>query len=507
MGKQAIIPKPLELKHLKGSFEFSQKVVIVAAKGFEPEAHFLADWLGLELAGKAEKGSRAIRLELSKNKKRFTDEGYGLEVSPEVITIEAATRAGIFYGAQTLRQLYLSEKSESVQAVKLACLSIYDKPRFSWRGLMLDVSRHFMPLDFIKRLLDALAFHKLNVFHWHLTDDQGWRIEIKKYPELTKKGAYRASTLIGHSNERPRIYDDTPHGGFYTQDEIREIVVYAAERHIRIVPEIDMPGHMQAAIACYPELGNLKAQLEPRCHWGISQHILNTEPQTLQFAKDVLEEVMELFPADFIHVGGDEALKHEWEESRQIQDHMLKLGLRNEEELQSWFIAQMADVIAAKGRRLIGWDEILEGGLSQNASVMSWRGVQGGIDAAKAGHDVVMSPTSHVYLDYYQAKRHEREPLAIGGYLPLKQVYAFDPMPAELNTAKRKHILGGQANLWTEYIPTPEHAEYMLFPRLCALAECVWTELEGKNFRDFSQRLAEHVKRLDELEINYRELD
>ena len=511
MKQIAIVPKPLSLERTRGHFSLDSQTVILADETAKAQAEqlraFLSPATGFVFRGEA----KTTTVELSlKGSKRLGAEGYQLEVTPQRIMLKAAAPAGLFYACQTLRQLlptaiYSASKIKNI-SWDIPCLNIKDYPRFAWRGAMLDVSRHFMPLEFVKKLLDLLALHKLNVFHWHLSDDQGWRIEIKKHPKLTRVGAWRGATPIGHAFDRPRRYNDERYGGFYTQKEICEVVEYARDRHITIVPEIDMPGHMQAAIAAYPELGTTTAKLETYCHWGISQNILNVEESTIIFMQDVLSEVMELFPGPFIHVGGDEALKHEWSESRRVQERMLELGLKSEDELQSWFIGQMDRFITSKGRRLIGWDEILEGGLARGASVMSWRGIQGGIEAANAGHDVVMAPTTHTYLDYYQSKNTKQEPLSIGGYLPLEQVYAFEPVPATLSPSKAKHILGAQAQLWTEYIPSPQHAEYMYFPRLCALAELTWTPAKDKQYRDFIKRLKVHVERLEQLRVNYRKL-
>lgn len=505
----AIVPKPVSLETTRGFFTLDANTVIAHDDASQMQAEqmlsFLSPATGFSFNGD---GSKVIELN-REGSKNLGAEGYTLVVTPQRIILSAAAPAGLFYACQTLRQLlpvsiYSSKKVKTTW--KIPCVKITDYPRFGWRGAMLDVSRHFMPIDFIKKFLDLMSIHKLNTFHWHLTDDQGWRIEIKTYPRLTKVGAYRKSTLIGHASDRPRRYRDERYGGFYTQKEIREVVEYAGQRHITIVPEIDMPGHMQAAIAAYPELGTTHEKLETYCHWGISQHILNVEDSTVKFMQNVLAEVMDLFPGIFIHTGGDEALKHEWSESRRVQERMLELGLKSEEELQSWFIAQMNAFIQSKGRRMIGWDEILEGGLAKGASVMSWRGTQGGIAAAKAGHDVVMAPTTHTYLDYYQSKNQKQEPLAIGGYLPLEQVYAFEPIPTELSKTQARHILGAQAQLWTEYVATPEHAEYMYFPRLCALAELTWTPAKDKHYRDFTRRLKGHLNRFDQLKVNYRKL-
>ena len=371
---------------------------------------------------------------------------------------------------------------------------------------MLDVGRHFKTKEFVLRFIDLLALHKMNRFHWHLTEDQGWRVEIKRYPRLTTHGAMRSYTLVGHYADWPHRFDDVPHGGFYTQDEIREVVAYARARHITIVPEIDMPGHMDAAISAYPALGNLPMLIQPRCIWGISQHILNPQQSTVKFMQGVLEEIMELFPGEFIHVGGDEALKREWEESRAAQERMAELGLNSVDELQSWFIRQMDDFITAKGRRLIGWDEILEGGLAPGASVMSWRGMEGGIAAARAQHDVVMAPTAWTYFDYCQGDP-ATEPLNIGNSIPLSKAYEFEPVPAELSEAEAAFIMGGQCQFWTEYMPTGKEVEYMAFPRLCATAEAVWSPSQPRSYEDFVDRLPTHMERLDELKVNYRPLD
>jgi hexosaminidase len=432
-------------------------------------------------------------------------------VRPDRVVARAAEPEGLFYAIQTIRQLLPPEIFRRSQVAGLTwsmpAVEIEDVPRFSWRGAHLDVARHFMPKEFVKKYIDLLALHKMNSFHWHLTEDQGWRIEIKKYPRLTEVGAWRKETLVGRPNRdtTKNTYDGKRHGGFYTQDDVREVVAYAAERFINVVPEIEMPGHAQAAIAAYPWLGNYpNRQLEVWTRWGVNENILNAEPRTIAFMQDVLAEVIELFPSKFIHVGGDEAVKTQWRSSPRAQARIRELGLKNEEELQSWFIRQMDAFLAARGRRLVGWDEILEGGLAPGATVMSWRGVRGGIAAARAGHDVVMAPTTYTYFDYYQSPNRDREPLAIGGLLPLDSVYGFEPIPAELEPQYAKHVLGAQGQLWTEYLPTPRHVEYMAYPRMTALAEVVWTPRERKNFADFRRRLDVHLKRLDELQVNYR---
>jgi hexosaminidase len=441
------------------------------------------------------------------------EEGYRLLVTASGIEVRAAAPAGAFYGLQTVRQLLPAAvwRDAPLPGVTWAvpAVEIDDAPRFAWRGAHLDVARHFMPKEFVKKYIDLLALHKLNRFHWHLTEDQGWRIEIRKYPRLTAVGGCRDRTLVGPyvSDPAKRTFDGTRHCGFYTQDDVREIVAYAAERFITVVPEIEMPGHAQAAIAAYPALGVFPDSAVGVLQvWGVSEFILNPEPATIAFMQDVLTEVLELFPGPYIHVGGDEAVKTQWKASPRVQARIRELGLADEHELQSWFIRQMDAFLTARGRRLVGWDEILEGGLAENATVMSWRGMDGGIAAAKAGHDVVMAPGSHTYFDHYQSQDKAREPLAIGGFTPLEKVYAFEPVPPQLSASEARHILGAQAQLWTEYIPTPKQVEYMAYPRLVALAEVLWTPVPRRDFTDFLARLAPHLARLDARDVRYRPL-
>ncbi len=437
-------------------------------------------------------------------------EGYRLEIAPDRVLAQAPQPNGLFYAMQTLRQLLppalFSQKAARGVDWSLPCLEIEDQPRFAWRGAMLDTARHFMPKSFVLKFIDLLALHKLNSFHWHLTEDQGWRIEIMRYPRLTEVGAWRTETLVGHFDGSfdNLVFDGMPHGGFYTQDDIREVVAYAQARFINVVPEIEMPGHSQAAVAAYPDLGNTGQQLAVSTIWGIHEHVFNVEESTFEFLTNVLDEVLELFPSPFIHVGGDECPKKEWRESPAAQAKMRELGLKDEDELQSWFIKRIDAYLTGKGRRLIGWDEILEGGLAANAAVMSWRGEEGGIAAANAGHDVVMAPYQYTYIDYYQAEDSASEPLAIGGYLPLEKVYSYEPIPAAIAPDKAHHVLGTQAQLWAEYIATPEHCEYMAFPRLCALAETAWLPTGAKDLHGFKQRLEGHLQRLDAYGVNYR---
>lgn len=435
-------------------------------------------------------------------------EGYALTVHRDSIVVEGNDGAGLFYGLQTLTQLlpapdaYGAGTGSSGGAVAVPAVSIVDAPRFGWRGMHLDVGRHFFGPDQVKRYIDELARYKLNRFHWHLTEDQGWRIEIKRFPRLTEVGAWRRETMV-EKNFDPYVGDGVRYGGFYTQDEIREVVAYAAERYVTIVPEIEMPGHSLAALAAYPELGCTEGPFEPATTWGVFEDIFCPKEETFAFLEGVLAEVLELFPGEYVHIGGDEAPKARWEASDVAQEVIRREGLADEHELQSWFIQRIERFLNAHGRRLIGWDEILEGGLAPNATVMSWRGVQGGIEAARQGHDVVMTPTSHLYLDYYQGPP-EQEPLAIGGFVPLERVYAFDPVPEELTAAEARHILGAQGNVWTEYMKTWDHVEYMVFPRLFALAERVWSQADARDFPAFAKRLPRHFQALDARGIRYR---
>ncbi|MFI8435982.1 beta-N-acetylhexosaminidase [Streptomyces sp. NPDC079020] len=444
-------------------------------------------------------------------------EGYRLSVTPgHGIRVTGGSAAGVFWGAQTLRQLLGPEafRHAPVSAepdLELPALEIEDGPRFSWRGLMLDVSRHFMPKDDVLRYLDLLAAHKLNVFHFHLTDDQGWRVEIKRHPRLTEVGSWRSRTKYGH--RASELWDETPYGGYYTQDDIREIVAYAAERHISVVPEIDIPGHSQAAISAYPELGNTDVidttTLSVWDTWGINPNVLAPTDSTLRFFEGVFEEILELFPATtspFIHVGGDECLKDQWRKSPTAQARIAELGVAGEDGLQAWFIGHFDTWLTERGRRLIGWDEILEGGLPQGAAVSSWRGYAGGVAAAEAGHDVVMCPEQHVYLDHRQHGGPD-EPMPIGFIRTLEDVYRFEPVPPGLSEEAARHILGTQANVWTEVMQNRARVDYQVFPRLAAFAEVAWSALPAsadRDFTEFERRMTTHYARLDALGVDYR---
>ncbi|HXT15633.1 MAG TPA: beta-N-acetylhexosaminidase [Gemmatimonadaceae bacterium] len=512
----AIIPRPVSLTRHSGAFTLSAHTTIWTDRGDSAVAEHFARTVetasGLVLrvrVGTAASGERIVFARTARRDTTLGAEGYRLDVRPGLVRIDAPTAAGAFYATQTLRQLLPADiyRSAPVAGVPwtIPAVSIADRPRFAWRGMHLDVARHFMPKEFVKKYIDLLALHKMNRFHWHLTDDQGWRIEIKKYPLLTSVGAWRDSTIAGHqpSDTTNAMFDHRRYGGYYTQNDVREIVAYAAERFVTIVPEIEMPGHSQAAIAAYPMLGNSGGAVRPWTMWGVSHDILNPSDSTIRFMQDVLAEVMALFPGAYIHVGGDEASKDQWKSSPRAQARIKELDLKNENELQSWFIRQMDTFLAAHGRRMIGWDEILEGGLAPNAVVMSWRGTAGGIAAAQQGHDVVMAPGQYTYFDHYQA-RPDSEPLAIGGFLPLDSVYAYEPLPVGLTPEQASHVLGAQGQVWTEYIQGPKNAEYMAFPRACALAEALWTPVARRDLDSFHARLPAHLARLEILDVNYR---
>lgn len=437
-------------------------------------------------------------------------EGYILEVQKNRIEIKAAKPAGFFYAMQTLRQLLPAEiesakKQEQVDWL-VPVISITDSPAFKWRGYMLDVSRHFFPKEDVLRMIDNLALHKINTLHLHLVDDQGWRIEIKKYPKLTEVGAWRVDREDKHWNSRPKqeAGEKATYGGFYTQEDIKEMVTYAQSRFITIVPEIEMPAHVTAALSAYPQYSCTGGPFTvlPGGVWPITDIYCAGNDSTYLFIEDVLSEVIDLFPSKYIHVGGDEARKTEWEKCPKCKKRIKTEGLKNVGELQSYFIKRIEKFINSKNKVLLGWDEILEGGLPAEATVMSWRGIKGGIEAANLGHDVVMTPDTYCYIDYYQGPM-DQEPLAIGGYLPLSKVYSFNPVPEELDAAAAKHILGGQANMWTEYVPNLKHAEYMTFPRIAALAEALWSPKEVRNWEDFSRRIQLFMKRYDQMGINY----
>jgi len=432
-------------------------------------------------------------------------EAYTLSIAPEGVEITATEGAGLFYGLQTLSQLLEDNAgvtSGSRPAQAIPGITIVDRPRFPYRGLHLDVGRHFEPVAFVKKYIDLMARYKLNRFHWHLTEDQGWRIEIRKYPRLTTVGSCRTETMV-EKNFNPYVGDGVRYCGFYTQDEIRDVVAYAAARYVTIVPEIEMPGHSKAALAAYPELACTPGPFDVRTTWGVDEDIFCPSEQTFTFLEDVLTEVMALFPGKYIHIGGDEAPKARWKASPVAQEIIRREGLKDEFELQSWFIRRIERFLLQHDRRLIGWDEILEGGLAPEATVMSWRGISGGIAAAREGHDVIMTPNSHLYFDFYQGDA-RFEPLAIGGFSPIEKVYGYEPVPDSLTPDEARHILGAQANVWTEYLKTPEAVEYMAWPRALALAELTWSTKEARDWDSFAARLPGALKTLGRLGVNYR---
>jgi hexosaminidase len=517
----AVVPIPASVTPRPGVFTLTAATRIQAPAALRGIAdrfrEGLRDATGFPLTvGTSAGGSRIVLALDPKLQKDVGDEGYRLSVGKQKVEVRAAKPAGVFYGLQTFRQLLPPEAFRRAPAGEVAwtaaCVEIEDRPRFSWRGSHLDVGRHYLPKEFLFKHLDLMALHKLNVFHWHLTEDQGWRIEIKKYPKLVEVGAWRKDSALGPPpppKDRPHgwKFRGKPHGGFYTQEEAKEVVAYAAERFITVVPEIEMPGHARAAIAAYPELGNTGKPIEVATTWGIFKEVFNVEDRTLKFLQDVLEEILAIFPSKFIHVGGDEVLKDEWKASPAAQARMKALGLKNEEELQSWFIRQMGAWLDSKGRRLVGWEEILQGGLAPGATVMSWQSIEPAIQTAKLGHDAIMTPTKWTYFDYAQSKD-PREPVNIGGNNPLETVYSFDPIPNELAPELSKHILGGQAQIWTEYMPNAKHVEYMAWPRLCALSESVWSPQKARSWEGFRQRLSDaHLRRLKYLDVAYRPLE
>ncbi len=512
----SIIPQPMKIEQTKGSFELNAttKLVIPQDEKIKQIGSMLVEWIkvptGIELqTGEIGSKKNIIQLEVI-NRNDLGPEGYELIVDRKSVLISANSPAGLFYGVQSLMQLLpaevYSEKFENGISWEIPCVRITDKPRFNWRGMHLDVSRHFFPVEFVKKYIDLIAMHKMNIFHWHLTDDNGWRIEIKKYPLLTEVAAWRVDREKIHWREvtPPEPGEEANYGGFYTQEEIKEVVQYASDRFVTIVPEIEMPGHSCEVFAAYPELSckgeNLYVQ--PGSYWPNLDIFCAGKEETFEFIENVLLEVMELFPAEYIHIGGDEADKTRWKECRHCQQRIKDEKLANEDELQSYFIRRVEKFLNYHSKKLIGWDEIIEGGLAPEATVMSWRGFNGGQEAAGQGHDVVMCPTSYCYFDYYQANP-DFEPEAIGGFLPLKKVYSFEPVPEGLAADKVKHILGAQGNVWTEYIATPDHAEYMAVPRMAALAEVVWTSPENKNWSRFRNNLIIQFDRYELMDINY----
>ena len=510
-----VIPLPQEVSLTQTTpFKLNENVLIAYPESntlLQRNAEFLSEYIQ-QSTGYAPKTKAIAAGEQVKNAITLgldpgiaNKEGYVLTTTPEGISINGQTENGVFYGIQTLRKSIPAEAKGAT--ILIPAGEIKDEPRFSYRGMHLDVSRHFFPLEFMKKYIDLLALHNMNTFHWHLTDDQGWRIEIKKYPKLTEVGSQRSHTVIGRNTQE---YDNTPYGGFFTQEEAKEIVKYAQERYITVIPEVDLPGHMLAALAAYPELGCTGGPYEVCPRWGIFEDVLCVgNDETMQFLEDVMAEIVEIFPSKYVHIGGDEAPRTRWEKCPKCQARIKAEGLKAdknhtaEDRLQSYCMTRIEEFLNSKGRQIIGWDEILDGDVAPNATVMSWRGMEGGIKAAQLGHDVIMTPTSFCYFDYYQTADTQDEPLGIGGYVPIEKVYSLEPVPAALTEEQSRHILGAQANLWTEYIHSSEHVEYMILPRMAALAEVQWTQPEKKDFKDFTKRLARLMKFYQRDGFNY----
>ena len=566
-----ITPEPQKItfpESKQNGFRLSKKTSLEVS-GVDNSKNFIKSFVsfvnqetGFELNSKINKKSNIV-LRITDQNLDLGEEGYKISILPkENLIVESNTERGLFYGIESLKQIIhftkrkrdeesftefdVDVKVENIKDVKsqqnfnaanlttagyknvnetgyfqglekveTKSLDVYnimpmiieDYPRFKYRGMMLDVSRHFMPKEFIKKFIDIMSIHKMNKFHWHLTDDHGWRIEIKQYPKLTEIGSMRDGTLIGHSRfagKNPK-FDNIPHGGFYTQEEIKDIIKYAEERFIEIIPEIDMPGHTASLIASYPELGTLKEKTEVKKIWGVQDEILIPTENTFNFLDNLFREIADIFPSSYVHIGGDEARKKQWIESEEVQKLMEKLEIEDEDSLQTYFIGRVQKILNNYGKKIIGWDEIIEGGLVKDATVMSWRGEEGGIFAAKAGNNAIMSPTSHLYFDYYQART--GEPLAIGGLIPLEKVYSYEPIPEGLDINQATKILGAQGNVWTEYIKTPEMAEYMSVPRMTALSEIVWSKRKKRDFSEFRKRLNFYKYFLDKKKINYRSKD
>ena len=508
----SIIPQPASVQAAEGVFKLDRKTTIYVESGdsslvrtfaflnerlLKAAGFSLPIIVGDPLQYGGEKGIFVLNAGLKQ-------EAYHLRISPDRVVVDYGDGAGAFYAVQTILQLlpvniFASERQRGVKW-DIPCCDIEDAPRFPYRGMHLDCCLHFFSMDFLKKYIDVMALHKVNRFHWHLTEDQGWRLEIKKYPLLTEKGQWRKETVIGSLYSG--FYDGTPYGGYYTQDEVRELVKYAAERYVTIIPEIELPGHALAAIACYPELScGLEDHYETATKWGIFKQVYCPKEETFKFLEDVFDEVFELFPSELIHIGGDECPKTSWKQCPHCQALIKKLGLKDEYELQSWFIQRMEKYINSKGRQIIGWDEILQGWLAPNAKVMSWLGEEGGIKSAQQHHEVVMAPYPKYYLDYWQADP-DSEPLAMGGPTLLKTMYDYNPVPDVLSQEERKYIIGVEGCVWTEYMPTPARVEYMAWPRMCAIAEAGWTT-QGKDWDGFTRRLETHLGRLDRLDVGY----
>ena len=520
-NKVIIIPEPVAMEVHSGNFNFNAETQVIAGNDVSHIAkmfnYYLEKLYGFTLPvqsnqAKGKQSDIIFKLAKAGDKK---DE-YKLEATAHQITVSSASKEGLFYGMQSLLQLMPDTKQISLsEGFTVPQVSINDYPRFQYRGMHLDVGRHFFDVDYVKKYIDYLAYFKFNTFHWHLTEDQGWRIEIKKYPKLTSVGGFRNGTIIGHYPGTGN--DNVRYGGFYTQEQIKEVIKYAKDRFITIIPEIELPGHASAAIAAYPELScfpdsataissktawaGSREGKQVQQTWGVFNDIFVPSENTFKFLENVLDEVIALFPSKYIHIGGDEAPKTYWKESAFCQKLIKEKNLKDEHGLQSYFIQRIEKYLNSKGRKIIGWDEILEGGLAPNATVMSWRGEKGGIAAAKEHHDVIMTPTTYCYFDYSQTKNDDS--LTIGGYLPLEKVYNYEPIPKELDPSEEKYILGAQGNLWTEYVPNPAKLEYMVFPRMSALSEVVWSPKDKKDYARFQSELPTLYKKYELWDASY----
>jgi len=498
--KANIIPLPVSLQEKDGYFMINPGTKLMANSPSEKQTAELFNEYFKSISGYALPivATATNNVIILRTQQQSPAEGYRISSSPNAITVTGNDDAGTFYGMQTVMQLVPVEKSKNYA---LPLVTVEDYPRFQYRGLHLDVCRHFFPVSFVKKYIDLLAMHKMNTFHWHLTDDQGWRIEIKKYPKLQSIASRRKTSMVGRYADNK--FDGKPYGGYYTQEEVKDVVKYAAARQVTVIPEIEMPGHALAALAAYPSLGCTGGPYEVGTKWGVFDDVFCAgNDSVFAFLQDVLDEVMPLFPGKYVHIGGDECPKTRWKECPKCQARIKAEGLKDEHALQSYFIQRMEKYINSKGKKIIGWDEILEGGLAPNATVMSWRGMEGGTEAAKQHHDVIMTPGSHVYFDHYQSKD-KSEPIAIGGFTPVSKVYSFEPVPASLSETEKQYIIGAQANLWSEYILTPEQVEYMVYPRATALSEVLWSPEGKRDYDDFLNRLKVHLKRLDVKHVNY----
>lgn len=502
---QPIIPAPQQFTITKGCFELNHQTILAIKNPSENLSdaevfnQYLQQYYGFSLPVTADaSGEKNIIKIISCNDPEWHTDEYRMLITKDSVLIKGKG-AGVFYALQSLRQMLPPSKNKKLT---VNCCSIKDYPHYNWRGMHLDVCRHFFTVAEVKKYIDLIAFYKMNMFHWHLTDDQGWRIAIEKYPLLTTKGACRNGTLIGHYHDGPHRFDSIRYCGYYSKEDIREIVRYAAERHITVVPEIEMPGHAMAALTAYPEYSCTGGPFETAMLWGVFDDVFCAKDETFPFIENILKEVIALFPGKYIHIGGDECPKTRWKDCQYCQAVMKREGLKDEHELQSYFIRKIEKFVNANGKVIIGWDEILEGGLAPNAVVMSWRGAEGGIAAAKQGHFAVMCPGGYCYFDHYQGNP-AREPLAIGGNTSMKKVYSYEPCPKELNENEKTFIMGAQGNIWTEYIPDYQKVEYMALPRMSALSEVLWLPSDRKNYENFSERIQNHFKMLDFMGINH----